>query len=190
MAYYGSDREIEYDLIVAPGADASRLALAFDGASALRLAADGSLTIVVGSDTLVLRAPVAYQTLAGVRTPVTSVYEVVDAGTVRLAVGDYDATRTLVIDPILSYSVLVGGQSLDEASSVAVDAAGNVYLAGTTASTNFPGATGPARGLDVFVTKLDRRGTAVLFSAYVGGGGADEARDLAIDPEGTPTSWA
>ena len=80
--------------------------------------------------------------------------------------------------------MLVGGQGVDEASAVAVDAAGHVYLAGTTASPNFPGATGAGGAFDVFVTKLDRRGTSVLFSAYVGGAGADEARDLAIDAQG------
>jgi hypothetical protein len=184
VVYYGNDREVEYDLIVAPGADASNLAVAFDGASSLRIAEDGSLTIAGGSDTLVLQAPVSFQVNGSIRTPVAARYELVDATTARIAVGAYDTTQTLVIDPILSYSLLVGGQSLDEASAVAVDAAGNVYLAGTTSSPNFPGTTGGAGGIDVFVTKLDRRGTAVLFSAYVGGSGIDEARGLAIDPEG------
>ena len=98
--------------------------------------------------------------------------------------GAYDRTRPLVIDPILSYAVVVGGQGLDEAVAVAVDGSGNVYVAGTTSSPDFPGATGPGGGLDVFVTKLDPRGTRVLFSAYIGGSGIDEARGLAIDSEG------
>jgi hypothetical protein len=184
VAYYGTDREIEYDLILAPGADPSAITMAFEGATALRVSADGGLAIEAGSDTLTLRPPVAHQDGPQGRTPVSSRYEIADATTARIIVGAYDATRTLVIDPILSYSALVGGQALDEASAVAIDASGNVYLAGTTASTNFPGATGAAGGLDVFVAKLDRRGTSVLFAAYVGGSALDEARAVAIDPEG------
>ncbi len=183
VAYYGTDREIEYDLIVAPGADPAAVRLRFDGAT-LGLDAAGGLTVDRGRMSLVLRAPVSYQRVHGRRTPVPSRYVVHADGAVGIEVGAYDRSRPLVIDPILSYSALLGGQGLDEAAAVAVDAAGNIYLAGTTASSNFPGTTGAAAALDVFVAKLDPRGTGLLFAAYIGGSGLDEARGLAIDAEG------
>ncbi|MFI5078493.1 MAG: SBBP repeat-containing protein, partial [Vicinamibacteria bacterium] len=105
-------------------------------------------------------------------------------GTVGFALGRFDRVKSLVIDPILSYSTLLGGSGLDEAASVAVDAAGNVYVAGTTSSPAFPGATGSPGGIDLFVTKLDARGSSVLFSTYIGGSGVDEARGMTIDSVG------
>jgi hypothetical protein len=183
IAYYGTNREIEYDILVAPGADPGRVALRFDGASSVEVTKDGDLAIATGHDTLTVRAPVAYQEARGARTAVPVRYEPSGPTSVRLVVGGYDTTQPLVIDPILSYAALLGGTGLDEAVSVAVDAAGYVYLAGTTSSANFPGAPGASRGLDVFVAKLDSRGR-LLYSAYVGGAGVDEARGLAIDADG------
>ena len=87
--------------------------------------------------------------------PVAVRYARTSDRTVGLVVGDYDRTAPLVIDPILSYAALLGGTGLDEAVSIAVDAADNVYLAGTTSSANFPGAPGSSSGLDVFVAKLE-----------------------------------
>jgi hypothetical protein len=184
VAYYGTNREIEYDILVAPGADPGQVALRFDGAAALDVTASGDLAIATGDETLTLRAPVAWQeTKDGVRTAVPVRYERTGPTAVRFAVGRYDRRARLVIDPILSYAALLGGTGLDEAVSVAVDPTGHVYLAGTTSSTNFPGATGVSRGLDVFVAKLDARG-ALLYSAYIGGTGVDEARGLAVDAAG------
>ena len=118
------------------------------------------------------------------RIAVGSRYVLHADGTVGFALARFDRTKALVIDPILSYSRLLGGCGLDEAVSVAVDAAGNVYLAGTTSSAGFGGAPGGPAGIDVFVTKLDARGSTVLFSTYIGGSGVDEARGMTLDTLG------
>jgi hypothetical protein len=183
VAYYGTNREIEYDILVAPGADPGRVALRFDGAASVDIEPNGDLAIGTGGDRLLLRAPVAWQESRGERSAVPVRYERTSDRTVRLAVGQYNREAPLVIDPILSYAALLGGTGLDEAVSITVDAADNVYLAGTTSSPNFPGAPGASNAVDVFVAKLNSRGV-LLYSAYVGGAGADEARGLAIDPSG------
>ena len=106
-------------------------------------------------------------------------------GTVSLALAPYRTGRkALVIDQILSYSRLLGGSGLDEAASVAVDAAGNVSSPARPPSPGFPGASGSPGGIDLFVTKLDARGSTVLYSTYMGGSGIDEARGMTIDTLG------
>ena len=131
-----------------------------------------------------VRAPFAYQLEGQARVTVPSRYVLHADGTVGFALGRFDRRKALVIDPILSYSRLLGASGLDEAASVAVDAAGNVYVAGTTSSPGFPGASGSPGGIDLFVTKLDARGSTVLYSTYIGGSGIDEARGMTIDTLG------
>ena len=184
IAYYGTDRDVEYDVLVAPEADPSQVRIRFSGAGRLSISADGDLELGTPGVPVRVRAPVAYQVEGTRRVAVASRYVLHDDGTVGFLLGTYDRARALVIDPILTYSTLLGGAGLDEAAGVAVDAAGNVYVSGTTTSAGFPGATGAPAGLDVFVTKLDPRGSRVLFSTYVGGSGLDEARGMAIDALG------
>ena len=185
LVYYGNQREIEYDFIVAPGASPDRIALGFDGVEALALKDNGDLELTHDGQALVLRAPRAYQKVDGREVTVDSSYQLDDATRrVSLAVGAYDRQQPLVIDPILSYAMALGGLSDDEGNAVAVDAVGNVYVAGFTRSWNFP-ANGPTGGsLDLFLTKFDPTGTIMLSSAFIGGNGADETRGLAIDAAG------
>lgn len=184
VAYYGTDRDVEYDVIVAPGADPGLVRLALTGAGRPTITADGELELGVAGTPVRIRAPFAYQMDGTRRVAVGSRYALHADGTVGFALGRYDRTRALIIDPILSYQAILGGSGLDEAVSVAVDASGNVYLAGTTSSAGFPGASGAPGGIDVFVTKLDSRGSTVLYSTYVGGAGVDEARGMTIDTLG------
>ena len=184
VAYYGTDREVEYDVLVEPGADPAQVRLALSGAGQVAISADGDLELGAAAAPVRVKAPFAYQLDGQARVAVASRYVLHADGTVGFALGRYDRRKALVIDPILSYSTLLGGSGLDEAASVAVDAAGNVYIAGTTSSPGFPGATGSPAGIDLFVTKLDARGSTVLYSTYIGGSGIDEARAMTIDTLG------
>jgi len=103
-------------------------------------------------------------------------------------VATYDRTHPLVIDPVLSYSTYLGGSGNDFASGIAVDAAGNAYVTGSTDSTNFPTTAGAFAGVtgssDAFVTKLDPSGSTLVYSTYLGGSGDDVARGIAVDASG------
>ena len=92
---------------------------------------------------------------------------------VGFEVAAYDASRPLVIDPALSYSTYIGGTGTDGAFGVAIDAQGNCYVTGFTSSTNFPTKNplqkSNAGGVDTFVLKLNRTGTALVYSTYIGG---------------------
>jgi photosystem II stability/assembly factor-like uncharacterized protein len=113
----------------------------------------------------------------------------------------YDRTRPVVIDPIIEFSTFLGGHEagpvaglqgaggaaiFDIAEGVAIDPAGNIYVTGRMDSPDFPVTPGAFRRSPggIFVTKLDPRGTTLLYSTYLGGFGSDAA-GIAVDAAGS-----
>jgi uncharacterized repeat protein (TIGR01451 family) len=188
LIFYGVNRELEYDFQLAPGADPSAIRIRFDSNVELRITDDGSLVIKANRRELTERKPVIYQEIDGVCHLIDGGYVLISRHEVGFKVADYDQTRTLVIDPTLVFSTYVGGSGDDSGSSVTRDGSGNIYVAGSTTSTNFP-SVGPAyannKGLtDMFVTKIDPNGTSVLYSTYIGGSGIDRASGITVDADG------
>ena len=193
LVYYGQDRQLEYDFIVAPGADPRSINLAFNGQQNLRIESGGDLILKTETGQVYLHKPLAYQEQDGAKQIVESHYVLEGASQVSIEVAAYDSTRPLIIDPVLSYSTFLGGNASDGACCVRVDETGNAYVYGTTSSSNFPTTAGVtqgslAGGADVFVTKLNPTGTAVLYSTYLGGSGNDTASGgtaaIALDATG------
>jgi hypothetical protein len=188
--FYGRDGKLEYDFVVAPGADPSRIALRFSGQRRARLASNGDLLLrMPGGETVRQTAPVSYQDVDGSRQAVDSRYVLGRGGRVRVELGDYDTTRRLVIDPVLVYSTFLGGTSTDQGRGIAVDSTGAAYVTGSTASTDFPTTVGaydrvPNGGLDAFVTKLDPTGSTLVYSTYLGGTITDIGNAIAVDSAG------
>ena len=189
IVYYGSQQQLEYDFVVAPGARADRIALVFDGATRVSVSPDGDLLVATDSGNLIQRRPAIYQNDHGARRAISGGYIIRRGGTVGFSIGTYDRRLPLVIDPVLSYATYLGGINQDHGHSVAVDAAGNVIVAGVTVSPDFP--VGNAfqsqkKGTgDAFVAKLNPTGDALVYSTYFGGAGYDEARDVAVDDAGS-----
>jgi hypothetical protein len=188
LVYHGGQGALEYDFRVAPGADPGRIALSFDGARAIRVDANGDLVLSTAAGEVVQRRPVAYQELEGVRQPVEVGYTA-DGARIRFSVGPYDADRPLVIDPVLAMSSYLGGSLADSGTAVAVDSAGNWYVAGQTASLDFPVTAGaaqplPGGGSDAFVARIDPSGTSLMFATYIGGSSSDVANGVAVDAAG------
>jgi len=176
LTYYGTAGQLEYDWDVAPGAAPQLISFALDGAQGLSLDGQGNLVIGTGGGPLLQRPPVAYQDIDGLRRSVPVSYTLDPTGLVGFALGAYDPTQPLVIDPVLSYGTYLGGSGADQGFGVAVDASGNSYVLGATTSANFPTTTGAysttATGSDdLFVTKLDPTGTSRVWSTYLGGSG-------------------
>src|SRR5207249_1012750 len=102
----------------------------------------------------------------------------------------YDPSRPLVIDPVIIYSTYLGGVGNDNASAVAVDAAGNAYVTGITSSTiNFPTTAGAFQTTlgsthKAFVTKFNPTGAALVYSTYLGGSGTERGHGIAVDALG------
>jgi hypothetical protein len=188
LVYYGRGAQLEYDFILAPGRDPAAIQLAFAGATALRVDEQGDLRVSVGSTELLQRRPIAYQELAGERRELPARYVLGD-GRVGFAVDGRDPSRELVIDPVLVYSTYLGGSDGERGSDVAVDADGNAYVTGHTFSLDFPTTRGALqreqRGAsDAFVSKLDRSGSVLLYSTYLGGSASDFAQGIAVDRRG------
>lgn len=188
IVYYGNQRQLEYDFVVAPGRDPQPIKLQFGGADKIEVNAEGELLLSLGASVVHQPKPLIYQDVAGERRIVEGGYSLGGDNTVSFALGVYDATLPLVIDPTLVYSTYVGGSSGDQALDFALDSAGNAYITGFTASTNFPTANAlqSTNGgfQDAFVTKINAAGTAFVYSTYLGGDSGEQARGIAVDSAG------
>jgi hypothetical protein len=191
VVFYGTSGRVEYDVVVAPGADPGAFTLRASGARP-ELDDDGGLLLADATGTLRLHRPIAYQLQGDRKAPVDSAFAIAANGDVRFRVGAYDPTRTLVIDPVASYATYLGGNGFEQGTAIAVDAAGNAYIAGYTLSTDFPTVSAYDRSLgksgdvDVFVTKLNPAGSALVWSTYIGGAGSvDRAIGIAVDSSGS-----
>ncbi len=189
-AFYGNQGNLEYDFIIRPGADPSRIRLQVEGADGLRLTSEGQLAIDLSGGVLHQQMPVIYQEIDGRRVKIEGQFKLFESKKDRpvygFTVGVYNHAYALIIDPII-YSTYLGGV-LDEAgSSIAVDGTDAVYVTGKTNSSDFPtlGAvdTSFGGGYDVFVTKLSPDGSSLVYSTYLGGSGSgnDEGFDIAVD---------
>jgi hypothetical protein len=188
LVYYGNQRQLECDFVVAPGADPKAIRLAFKGADKLSLDKDGQLVLKTGGGKVIQHAPGVYQEVGGKRRAIPARYVLTGDHQVSFQVAAYDTTRSLIIDPVLSYSTYLGGIGSEGGSGLAVDQAGNVYLTGGTISADFPtvNALQPnLRGVeDAFITKLNTAGDTLIYSTYLGGSGIDDGRDIVVDEAG------
>ena len=189
VVYYGNQRRLEYDFVVAPGADWRVIRMAFDGVDRILVdATSGELLLHVGNRVVRQPRPFTYQGDRSAPEVVASRYVVAADGTVGFDVAAHDATRPLVIDPVVVYSTFLGGTGDDTAYDVAVDATGAAYIVGETGSANFPTGTPHTGafngGSNVFVAKLKPAGDALDYTAFLGGTGSDQGTAIAIDPTG------
>jgi hypothetical protein len=191
MVFRGDGGELKYEFHLDPGADPRDIRLDYDGASGLLLDSDGDLEIDTPLGVLNDARPVSYQASDGERVSVDSRYAVhgADEGGYGFAVDDYDHNRPLVIDPAIDFSTFVGGTGSDSGRGIDVDPAGNIFVTGQTASANYPTTVGVFdRGYnnntDVFVTKLDSSGSAVVYSTFIGGSAFDSGNGIAVDEAG------
>jgi hypothetical protein len=187
LVYYGNQRQLEYDFIVAPGADPHRIAFDVRGAKRIRQDAHGDLIFKMGEEEVRWHKPVVYQKKNGETQLVTARYAITDTNRVTFDLAKYDATRTLYIDPLI-YSTYLGGSGEDFGTSIVVDNSGNAYLTGYTFSTDFPtkDPLQPANGggFDAFVTKINTSGSALVYSTYLGGNNDDQVQGIVVDGEG------
>ncbi len=187
LAYHGRQERLEYDFVLSAGSDVGRIRMRFEGADEVRLDERGNLVLRLGESRLVQDPPFAYQEMGGERRPVPAKYVRHDGGEIGFEVAAYDATRPLVIDPVLEYSTYLGGADNEIATGIAVDGAGSAYVVGQTASTDFP-TLNPFQTdrpfTDVFVTKLSPSGSSLVYSTYIGGNNSDVGQAITVDASG------
>ncbi len=190
LVFYGGRQRLEYDFIVAPGADPSRIQLGFGGVTETHLDPQGDLILKTVGGEIRQRKPVLYQGAAAARRAIDGRYVLTGRDQAHFEVGRYDPTAPLTIDPVLDYSTYLGGNGEEWGNAVAVDGAGNSYITGSTSGTNFPTTPGAYRAgkvgqdVDAFVVKMNAAGTGVVYSTYLGGSGDDTGGAIAVDAAG------
>ena len=185
---------LKYEFHLRAGARPADVRLAYAGATGLSVDKTGALLIETEMGTLRDAPPVSYQVIDGARVPVVSRYVVSGAGSMQFGFeigAGYRPDHELIIDPGVEYSTFLGGSSHELATGIKVDAAGNAYVVGTTQSPDFPTRPGAFRRTgatgnfgDVFVSKLNPTGTALVYSTFIGGSNFDWGRGIAIDAAG------
>ncbi len=197
LVFYGSEGRLEYDWVVTPGADPGAIRLRWEGAGDVQFSKEGDVVLNGGGVRIRQKTPAVYQDFSGVRRDVTGRYACKGKNEVGIELASYDRSKTLVIDPVLAFSTYFGGTGTagnpgeesfrDSPGGMVVDAAGNVYITGTTNSADFP-TRNPLqaswRGFsDAFVAKFSPAGS-LLYSTYLGGSGFDFGLGIAVDATG------
>src|SRR4051812_5673120 len=190
LLYYGKDQRLEHDFVVSPGADPRKITLEVGGAKQLRMDAEGNLHLGTAQGELLLQKPVIYQEKDGKRVEVAGGFDV-HGNRVRFKVGEYDRTRTLIIDPVLNYSSYLNDSTAAlSVTAIAVNG-GNAYVTGTVpGSSSFSNLTigtlfGSRGGTsDIFVTKFTTDGTSLIFFDVIGSANTDTVNAIAVDASG------
>jgi hypothetical protein len=191
LVFYGTQRRLEHDFVVSPGADPSRVSLELEGAEDMRLEPGGGLALTAGGQPVLLERPRLFQEIEGKRRPVEGRFRLTGPRSFGFSVGRYDRGHPLVIDPVLVTSSYLGGKGAERATAVAVDAAGNVYVGGTTDSGDFPVA-GPSPSslnqsqpgaTDAFVTKIAADGRQMAESPAARPLGPAQREPEAVDDD-------
>ena len=198
VTYYGNAKQLEYDFNLTTGVNPETIALHFDGAEKISVDTQGRLVLQVSGGQLFQHPPIAYQIINGERRAVAAGYKITGANTAGFAIGSYDHSQPLVIDPIFSWATYFGGSAGETTWSVAVNPTDNtIYVAGNTFSAkvtnNIPFTTvgsfatnyqGGALTGDAFVAKFDSDGQNLIYCTYLGGMANDVAFALAVDADG------
>ena len=202
MTYGGTSNRVKSEFLLAPGADPSQIRLEYTGIDSLSIDANGDLVIRGNGMEMREDAPTIYQAMsvadaAGqteqkqaqqMRIGVNGRYRLIGPRTVGFELDSYDRSRTLVIDPVISYCSYLGGSSLSSIMATALDSSANLYVTGWTESMDFQiaGAVQVANqgGVDAFIAKFNSTGTALLYATYIGGRGDDRGAAIAVDSSG------
>ncbi|MBI4903610.1 MAG: SBBP repeat-containing protein [Acidobacteria bacterium] len=185
LDFYGNARNIEYDFLIAPGADPRRIAMTVEGAQSVTVTPAGEVAVRAFGEELLLKAPVAYQRRGSERAAVAARFRVA-GNRVSFDLGAYDRRRELVIDPVITFATYLGGAETEVATGIALDAQSNIYVTGYTNSQRFPIVGQPlsannAGADDAFIVKVNSTGNQLLYSTYLGGTENDRPLGIVID---------
>lgn len=192
LVYYGNQGQLEYDFVVAPGANPQNIRFQVAGASRLEIDKQGNLLLHTQKGVIRQHRPIVYQQINGQKKVIAGSYFLLGKE-VGFKLATYNPTQQLVIDPVLSYSTYLGGSGIEDTSGIALDYQGNVYVRGETNSTDFPIKNALDSTLsrdDAFITKLNPSASgaaSLIYSTYLGGSNEEDSSGLntiAVDYQG------
>jgi hypothetical protein len=193
VVYYGNQQQLEFDLVVRPGADPRAIRLKVGGAGKLSIDGSGGLNLGDAAGGLRIALPQIYQEVNGARKDVRGHYAITGRDEVSFRIDSWDHTHALVIDPTITLStVFGGGNGSTGGQGIQLDSSGNILIAGGTSASDFPLANAAQITLNAingnsnaFVTKLNPTATSLIYSTYFGGSAGDQATALAVDSTGS-----
>src|SRR5215831_1822219 len=184
--YYGNQNQLEYDFVVAPGADPRAIRLQFSGADRVSITPEGDLTVEAAGQPLVQKRPRVYQEGREI-----SARYVVRGSEARIELGAYDRRKQLVIDPILIYCTYYGTGGNDQVTAMKMGPNGLLYITGSTTTGDFSYIDGAynnvSSGLtDIFIAIVDTTDPnySLKYFSYLGGGNLDIPLAMAVDAQG------
>jgi hypothetical protein len=185
VRYHGEQRQLEFDFIVSPDANAAPIDLGFNGTSKITTDAEGNLILSSAAGDVTLHKPVAYQEKNGQRQLVDAAFRTNGRNKVSFALGSYDHSRELVIDPALSYATYLGGSGDDEAYAIALNSSGDAYVTGATDSATFAGKSAGTANFNVFVTEFNPAAASLVYTSIFSGSGDCYGNAIAVDGSGS-----
>jgi hypothetical protein len=189
IVYYGSGGKLEYDFVVAPHTDPRQIRWSYSGLQAMAISESGDLVLRTSSGDIRQHRPRVYQEIDGARRDIGARYRLAADGSVRFDIAAYVKDRPLIIDPVLDYGTYFGNVDQDTLRAMAVDTAGNVYLAGTFTLAGDPvppnpGYSVPQSAGEATLMKFSPATNTVLYIVHLGDGFYDSATSVALDDDG------
>jgi hypothetical protein len=184
LVYHNRRNNLEYDFIVSPGTDPGQIRFNITGAEIIKEDESGNLLLHTRLGDMIIKAPETYQQVHGVKMVIASKYEIDKRGGISIRLDPYDKSKPLIIDPEMVYSTYLGGSNTEGGYGIDADNEGNVYVIGSTKSTDFPGANGSpslAGETDVFITKLNPQTSELIFTTFLGGSSSENGLHIGID---------
>jgi hypothetical protein len=184
---------LEYDLVLEPWAELADVVVRFDGSDGLTLAERGEVHVRTALGETRQDMPGTWEILpSGEKRAAECAALLLGPNRLGFEIPGRDASLPLVIDPGLVFSTYLGGANSDHAVAVRVGLPGEITVAGVTESFDLPTTPGAFDvthngSLDVFVTRFNAAGSALVYSTLLGGAGGDQVSDLAVDAAGTAT---
>jgi hypothetical protein len=189
IRYYSNNQgRLEYDFIVAPGADFAQIQVKYENVKSLSVNDDGDLVIETEWNTIRQLKPNVFQYDRGAKRSIDGRFNVLPDNTFTFQLESFhNPELALIIDPVLVYSTYLGGSGSDLAAGICVNSQGSVFVTGITPSLDFPtenpyDSSHSGQG-DVFITKFASDGRSLIYSTFLGGSDSDEGYDICVDAD-------
>ncbi len=178
---------LEYDVVLRPGANLSEFAIECEGHVSLSLDTTGDLLLGTAHGMLRQPAPRSWEVLPdGSMRPVACRYRILGSNCYAFDVEGHDGRSLLVIDPVVQWATFVGGTGAESGNVVAVVPNGDVVVAASSLSVDYPFTPGAFDVVsdsingDGTITRFTADGAGLVYSTFYGGSGLDGAFAIEI----------